>query len=254
MRLKPETKELPPPLTECPSAGRAGDSPSHPPDGMDSAKHYRLPLQPPFTRSERGSVTLLCGGLTPAHERLIKALLESRGFRITVLPNPTLADYQTGRRHANTGFCNPLYYMSGSLINYLRTKEAGGSPRDDICTRYVYFTTNSTGPCRLGFYEQEFRNVLANAGYGGLKYFLPGAVSLFAAILSFFLSQLYFRRLDRNRDQKEYYSILKVVAEEVKRNLHLECQLHAYLYVALMPTFGLSFVVSDYLFKDLSRL
>jgi predicted nucleotide-binding protein (sugar kinase/HSP70/actin superfamily) len=59
--------------------------------------------------------------------------------------------------------------MSGSLINYLRTKEAGGSPRDDICTRYVYFTTNSTGPCRLGFYEQEFRNVLANAGYGGLR-------------------------------------------------------------------------------------
>ncbi|MCZ7558098.1 MAG: activator of (R)-2-hydroxyglutaryl-CoA dehydratase [Bacteroidia bacterium] len=135
------------------------------------SEHYRQPLQTPFTRSERDHVTLLFGGLTFAHERLFKALLESRGFRVCVLPTPVLADYQTGRQYANNGFCNPLYFTGGSLIAYLRNKEREGLSREEICRSFVYVTSRSCGPCRLGLYEQEYRNILRNAGYSGLRVF-----------------------------------------------------------------------------------
>lgn len=138
---------------------------------MNAATQYRLAPQSPFTRRERESVTVLFGGLTQAHERLFKALLESRGFRVEILPTPTLADYRTGRRYANSGFCNPMYFTSGSLINFLRTKEETGESREELGKRFVYVTSRSAGPCRLGFYEQEYRNVLHNAGYPGFRVF-----------------------------------------------------------------------------------
>jgi predicted nucleotide-binding protein (sugar kinase/HSP70/actin superfamily) len=136
-----------------------------------SGPHYRLAPRAPFTRRERDAVTVIFGGLTPAHERLFKALLESRGFRVAILPTPTLADYQVGRRYANNGFCNPLYFTGGSLINFLRCEEAAGLSRSDVCRRYVYITTRSAGPCRLGVYEQEYRNMLVNAGYASFRVF-----------------------------------------------------------------------------------
>lgn len=114
-------------------------------------------------------MTVLFGGLTPAHERLFKALLVRRGFRVEVLPTPSLEDYAVGRRYGNNGFCNPLYFMSGSLINHLRRIEADGMSRSEVCERHVYLTTRSAGPCRLGLYQQEYRHVLDNAGYGDVR-------------------------------------------------------------------------------------
>jgi predicted nucleotide-binding protein (sugar kinase/HSP70/actin superfamily) len=152
--------------------GRNGDHPASARSHREAGnEHYRQPLQTPFTRTEREHVTLLFGGLTFAHERLFKALLESRGFRVCVLPTPVLADYQTGRQYANNGFCNPLYFTGGSLIAWLRSKEREGMSREEICRSFVYVTSRSCGPCRLGLYEQEYRNILRNAGYSGLRVF-----------------------------------------------------------------------------------
>ncbi|MBE0644344.1 MAG: hypothetical protein IH600_09720 [Bacteroidetes bacterium] len=155
----------------CSSTAGREQTPHVQPGNALPHRQFKLASQPPFLRRDRENVTLLFGGLTQAHERLFKALLESRGFRVQVLPTPTLADYQTGRRYANNGFCNPLYFTGGSIINYLRTVEAEGMPRSEVCRRYVYVTSRSAGPCRLGLYEQEYRNLLANAGYTGFRVF-----------------------------------------------------------------------------------
>lgn len=131
--------------------------------------HYRTPAQTEFHRSDRGNVTLLFGGLTTAHERLFSALLESRGFRVRVISTPELEDYRLGRTFANNGFCNPLYFTAGSLLRTLREEERNGLSHEQVCASFVYVTSRSCGPCRLGFYEQEYRNVLRNAGYHGLR-------------------------------------------------------------------------------------
>lgn len=87
-----------------------------------------------------------------------------------------------------------------------------------------------------------------------LKYFLPALLTLMIGILSFFLTQMYLRRIDDNKAKDKYVGILKVLSEEIKRNLDLECQLHAYLYVGIIPTFGLSFFITDNIFSDLTSV
>lgn len=42
--------------------------------------------------------------------------------------------------------------------------------------------------------------------------------------------------------------------DEVKRNLDLECQLHAYLFVYILPTFSLSFFITDRIFAELTTV
>lgn len=87
-----------------------------------------------------------------------------------------------------------------------------------------------------------------------IKYLLPSIFTLIIGVISFYLSQVYSKYLERKRAKEKYVGNLKVILEEIKRNLDLECQLHAYLYVGLLPTFGLSFFISDKIFTELSSV
>jgi hypothetical protein len=87
-----------------------------------------------------------------------------------------------------------------------------------------------------------------------IKYLLPAFIALILAILSFFISQMYLRYLDKKRSREKYIGILRVLAEEIKRNLDLECQLHAYLFVGILPTFSLSFFITDKIFSELTAV
>lgn len=86
------------------------------------------------------------------------------------------------------------------------------------------------------------------------EYVARGLVTLIVGVLAFFLSQVYFRYRDREKREKDYLSLLSVTAEEIKRNLDSECQMHAYLYVNIMPTFELSFFVPENIFKELTNI
>lgn len=79
-------------------------------------------------------------------------------------------------------------------------------------------------------------------------------VGVLIGVITSFFSQAYLRRLDKKRRREEYVGLLKVILEEVKRNLNLECQLHAYFHVGIMPTFGLSFFISDNVFKEFTKV
>jgi len=105
------------PIIRDKSAGVAGQARSW-------ERHFRRSLEPPFTAEERDRVTILFGGLTWKHEKLIQAVLQSCGYRCQPLPNATLASYHLGRSFGNPGQCNPTYFTVGSLIEYLRELKA----------------------------------------------------------------------------------------------------------------------------------
>jgi predicted nucleotide-binding protein (sugar kinase/HSP70/actin superfamily) len=136
--------------------------------------HFRRPAERPFTAGERGRVTILFGGLTPAHETLIQAVFQSCGHLAEPLPQPDLDACLVGRQYGNNGVCNPAYFTVGNLVKYLLGLEAGGLTRQEILDRYVFFTAGGCGPCRYGMYEDEYRLALRNAGFDGFRVLLFG--------------------------------------------------------------------------------
>jgi predicted nucleotide-binding protein (sugar kinase/HSP70/actin superfamily) len=135
-------------------------------------RHFQRPAERPFTAAERDSATILIGGLTWKHERLIKAVFQSAGYKVEIMPTPDVPSFQLGKEFGNNGQCNPTYFMVGHLIKYLQGLESTGMSRQDIIDRYVFFTAGSCGPCRFGMYEAEYRLAVQNAGFDGFRILL----------------------------------------------------------------------------------
>ncbi len=134
--------------------------------------HYRRPQEAPLRAEERGRTTILFGGLTWRHEKLVQAVFRASGYRFECLPNPDLSACQTGKEYCNVGHCNPVYFTVGSLIQFLRSRQKQGLSRQEIIDRYAFYTAGSCGPCRFGMYEAEYRFALKNAGFEGFRVLL----------------------------------------------------------------------------------
>ena len=132
-------------------------------------KHYKLPVERPFTIDERDSTTVLLGGITPGHDYLIEGAIQGLGFKCKALPNTNLTAFQYGRENGNTGYCNPTYFTSGNLIKFLKDLEAGGMSREEIIEKYVFLTTGCNAPCRFGMIEDQYRLVLRNTDFDGFR-------------------------------------------------------------------------------------
>ena len=132
-------------------------------------QHYRRPAERPFTADERDNVTILVGGLTRKHERLIQAVFRGSGYRCELLPIPDQEAFLLGKEFGNNGQCSPAYFTSGALIQYLRDLEASGMSRQEIVDKYLYFTAGSCGPCRFSTYAAEYRMSAQNAGFDGFR-------------------------------------------------------------------------------------
>ena len=151
------------------------------PGQCDACHHYpsqttpRFPersLRPPelpFTVDERNTVTILFGGLTWKHERLIEGLLRGAGYHCCHLPETDRTAHELGREFCASGLCNPVYFTVGNLIRYLKERQRAGLSPAEIVKKYVYFTAACGGPCRFGMYESEFRTALNAAGYTGFR-------------------------------------------------------------------------------------
>ena len=131
--------------------------------------HYRLAAERSFTIEDRQHVTILFGGLATGHERLIKAVFDSGGYRSQPLPQPDLPACLIGKQYCNPGLCNPAYFTVGNLVRFLQQLEASGLSKQAIIDQYVLFTVGGCGPCRFGMYEAEYRLALRNAGFGGFR-------------------------------------------------------------------------------------
>jgi len=142
--------------------------------GLDSGpvRHFRRPAEKPFTAEERGKVTILFGGLTWKHERVIQAVFQGCGYNCEILPVPNVSAFQLGKEYGNNGQCNPTYFTVGNLVQFLQSLESRGLKKQEIIDNYVFFTAGSCGPCRFGMYESEYRLALQNAGFEGFRVLL----------------------------------------------------------------------------------
>jgi predicted nucleotide-binding protein (sugar kinase/HSP70/actin superfamily) len=137
------------------------------------AGHFKRPVERPFTRAERNSVTVLFGGLTVRHDSLIFAGLRGLGYKPSMLPVPTKSDFQAGKEYGNNGQCNPTYFTVGNLVNYLKElRDRQGIATERILSDYVFVTAGTCGPCRFGMYEAEYRLALRNSGFDGFRVLL----------------------------------------------------------------------------------
>src|SRR5579883_1950789 len=134
--------------------------------------HFKRPQERPFTKDQRGHTTLLFGGLTWKHEKLVHGALEGLGYRAEAVPTPNVKAFQTGKEYGNNGQCNPTYFTVGNLVQYLQSLEAQGMSKQEIIDKYIFFTAGSCGPCRFGMYEAEYRLALQNAGFDGFRVLL----------------------------------------------------------------------------------
>lgn len=137
---------------------------------LEPVKHFKRPKERTFSRHERDKVTLLFGGATQCHERLIQAGVEGLGYNVEILPCPSKPDFQAGREYGNNGQCNPTYFTTGMLVNHLkRLRDEEGMAVEDILKNYAFITAGACGPCRFGMYEAEYRLALRNSGFDGFR-------------------------------------------------------------------------------------
>lgn len=136
-------------------------------------RHFKRPVERPFTRQERGTTTIWVGGLTMRHDNLVKAGLEGLGYKVDLIPTPRKADFQAGKEYGNNGQCNPTYFTVGALVNHLkRMRDDQHISVEDILNDHVFITAGACGPCRFGMYEAEYRLALRNSGFDGFRVLL----------------------------------------------------------------------------------
>lgn len=165
--------------------------------------HYRAYQSRPFTRAEREKVTLLFGGLTWKHERLIQGAFHNLGYKAEPLPNIVRADLDAGKELIDVGACCPTIFTTGSLVSFAK-REAARLGKKEVADRYLFLTAGACGPCRFGQYHEsytmaldglglrDFRILLLGqdkldqgaSGGGGLDVNLPLSLGLVFAILS----------------------------------------------------------------------
>lgn len=139
--------------------------------GIEAKKidHFKRPLEKAFTKDQRADTTILFGGLTWKHEKLIRGVLQGLGYNALEIPTPNKNAFQLGKEYGNNGQCNPTYFTVGNLVQYLQGLEKQGISRQDIIDKYVFFTAGACGPCRFGMYEAEYRLALRNSGFDGFR-------------------------------------------------------------------------------------
>jgi len=114
------------------------------------AVQFHKPIEHDFTKSQREHTTVLFGGLTWKHEKLVHAALSALGYKVEAMPVPDKRAFQLGKEYGNNGQCNPTYFTVGNLVQYAQHLEEKGLTKKEIIDRYVFVTAGACGPCRFG--------------------------------------------------------------------------------------------------------
>jgi predicted nucleotide-binding protein (sugar kinase/HSP70/actin superfamily) len=139
----------------------------------DTKPHWHDPVPRRFAAERRADTTILCGGLTAAHDRLIVGAIGSLGYRIQPLDQPDNEALRIGKEFGNRGQCNPTYFTVGNLVKHLVwLRDAQGLSAREIEDHYLFVTGGACGPCRFGMYATEYRKALRDAGFDGFRVLL----------------------------------------------------------------------------------
>ncbi len=139
--------------------------------GLVPPTQWSDPMRAPkLAKREKANVTLLLGGLSLAHDELVRAGIASLGYKIEALPVADNAAYQRGKELGSRGQCNPAYFTVGNLVQYLtRLRDERGLSTEEIIANYAFFTAGACGPCRFGMYATEYRKAVRDAGFEGFR-------------------------------------------------------------------------------------
>lgn len=132
---------------------------------------YRAYKPRPFTKEEKAKTTILFGGLTYKHERLIQGELQRAGYRAEPLPQIERQDLDIGKEYIDVGACCPTTFTAGNLARTLLTKSQEEG-RDKIINNYLFVTVGACGPCRFGQYHESYERVLGGLNLTDFRLFL----------------------------------------------------------------------------------
>ncbi|MCB9932067.1 MAG: 2-hydroxyglutaryl-CoA dehydratase [Planctomycetes bacterium] len=139
----------------------------------ENINHFEKPVEHAFLRQSRETTTVLFGGLTMAHDQLIKRAVAGLGYKVDPLEVPDNEALALGKEFGNRGQCNPTYYTVGNLVKFLQNlRDNQGLSVPEIKEKYVFLTAGACGPCRFGMYEAEYRKALRDAGFEGFRVLL----------------------------------------------------------------------------------
>jgi len=138
---------------------------------LATVAHYTAYKPKPFTREERDRVTILFGGLTWKHERLIQGALQNMKYNAQPLPNIAREDLDAGKEMIDVGACCPTIFTTGSLVSFLK-KEVQAHGRQEVANNYIFLTAGACGPCRFGQYHESYAMVLDGLGLRDFRLFL----------------------------------------------------------------------------------
>jgi predicted nucleotide-binding protein (sugar kinase/HSP70/actin superfamily) len=133
--------------------------------------HYQAYRPRPFRREEREKVTILFGGLTWKHERLIQGAMHNLKYNAEPLPNITREDLDAGKELIDVGACCPTIFTTGSLVSLLKKKVATEG-KQAVKDNYVFLTAGACGPCRFGQYHESYAMALDGLGLRDFRLFL----------------------------------------------------------------------------------
>jgi len=134
-------------------------------------KHYQAYRPNPFTREQRDKTTILFGGLTWKHERMMQGALHNLGYKAEPLPNIARDDLDAGKELIDVGACCPTIFTTGSLVNFLK-KEVATHGKEKTNEKFVYLTAGACGPCRFGQYHESYSMALDGLGLRDFRLFL----------------------------------------------------------------------------------
>jgi predicted nucleotide-binding protein (sugar kinase/HSP70/actin superfamily) len=133
--------------------------------------HYTAYVPKPFTREQRDTTTILYGGLTWKHERVMQGALQNMKYNAEPLPNIAREDLDAGKELIDVGACCPTIFTTGSLVNFLK-KEVAAHGKEETNKKYVYLTAGACGPCRFGQYHESYSMALDGLGLRDFRLFL----------------------------------------------------------------------------------
>lgn len=132
---------------------------------------YRAYKPRPFTKEEKAKTTVLFGGLTWKHERLIQAMLENMGYKAQPLPEIRRMDLDIGKEFIDVGACCPTTFTAGNLARTLMDIEKREG-KEVVKDRYVFVTIGACGPCRFGQYHESYERALEGLNLRDFRLFL----------------------------------------------------------------------------------
>jgi predicted nucleotide-binding protein (sugar kinase/HSP70/actin superfamily) len=116
-------------------------------------------------------VTILYGGLTWKHERIIQGAMHNLKYKAEPLPNINRDDLDAGKELIDVGACCPTIFTTGSLVNLLK-KKVSEQGREAVTDNFVFLTAGACGPCRFGQYHESYAMALDGLGLRDFRLFL----------------------------------------------------------------------------------